>query len=124
MGTFVGSVEGVLKDDVQVVELGGKSAAKFVIPSHRYQGKGKEPLTTWVNVTAFGHSGKFSAEFLKKGDTAFVSGEVSKNGDFVNLDAHAVKRSGRAVQQQQTEQQTNVPGVNYKEEIPNLAPKG
>lgn len=66
---------------------GGEPVCNLSLATNEYAGKGKEPETEWHRITLWGQAAAFAAEYLDKGDLAYVEGSLrtrkwqDKNGN-------------------------------------------
>jgi single-strand DNA-binding protein len=65
---------GHLGRDPETRQVGDTSVTNFSV-AHTRKRKGKDPITTWWNVDAWGKTGELAAQYLKKGSACLIVGE-------------------------------------------------
>lgn len=86
---FTGTITGNLGRDPELRALpSGQMVTNFSVAVRQPKVKGEDPPALWVKVELWGKTAEYAADYLKKGDSVYCTGEV-KQEEFTRRDGTA-----------------------------------
>ena len=70
------TIIGILGRDPVMKTVNGKISASFSVATNRYLGNGREPETTWFNVTVWENTAETICKMAQKGTKIFCKGRL------------------------------------------------